>query len=634
MMDRKTIKRRARAHLKRHYVLLVMLCAISIFFGTEFTDVVSNAQTWYDTLTRQQTRLDAPGSKEPRDAMAKVIDDLIDDNIEAGNEEAAARMRAMQAESEADPMLGRSRGIFAAAVNSLSSGRLYAQIGMALHSVVHSQQWTAALMILGAAALYTLVWVFLKNVYGVILRRAFLETRTYEAFPLGHLFHLRRVRRWGRASLTMLLMSVYETLWWLTLVGGAIKHYAYFLVPFIAAENPDIKPREAIALSRLMMDGHKWECFKLDLSYMGWAILGYVTFGVAQALWTAPYRVAAYAEYYAALRTEALEKGILGAERLNDECLYAHASSDALCQRYAEIARHEAVIEEDIVELSPRRRFFARNFGIWTGSLVEKKIYSRQEGLRQQTRVGRLELNGEAYPERLNPLWRKDVNALEGRTSYLTPCTVWSLIVVFFAFCMVGWIWEVSLHLITDGSFANRGTLHGPWLPIYGSGVTMIAVLLYRLRRRPMLEAAAVMALCGAVEYLSSWYLEVTKGMRWWDYTGYFLNLNGRICGEGLAVFCVGGMAAVYLLVPLIDALVTRAKPKALVAVCLALVALFVGDMVYSHFVPNVGEGITDYKPPVIEARAKGDDTEGMQEFPPDLTLCAETSIIVIYSNM
>lgn len=175
---------------------------------------------------------------------------------------------------------------------------------------------------------------------------------------------------------------------------------------------------------------------------------------------------------------------------------------------------------------------------------------------------------------------------------------------MFFAFCLVGWLWEVSLHLITDGTFANRGALHGPWLPIYGSGVVMIAVLLYRLRTRPAWEALAVVALCGLVEYGSSWFMELTQGMRWWDYTGYFLNLNGRICGEGLAVFCAGGMTAVYLLVPLIDALVPRIKPRVLIPVCMALLALFACDFVYSQFVPNVGEGITDFKTPAVTAQA------------------------------
>ena len=90
----------------------------------------------------------------------------------------------------------------------------------------------------------------------------------------------------------------------------------------------------------------------------------------------------------------------------------------------------------------------------------------------------------------------------------------------------------------------------------------MITVLLYRFRRNPLLEGLSIIVLCGIVEYTTSLVMENTLGMRWWDYTGYFLNLNGRICGEGLAVFALGGMAAVYLLVPMLDAAVTKMKPK------------------------------------------------------------------------
>ncbi len=254
----------------------------------------------------------------------------------------------------------------------------------------------------------------------------------------------------------------------------------------------------------------------------------------------------------------------------------------------------ECVLDEDIVDLPPVKRFFAVNFGIWLGSMDEKKVFSRQMGLRQQTRVARMEMNGEAYPERVNPLWDREIAAFTGRVSYLAPCTVWSLIMTFFIFCLVGWLWEVSLGLITTGTFVNRGMLHGPWLPIYGSGVVMIATLLYRFRKKPALEAVLVVLLCGFVEYMTSYVTELSTGMRWWDYTGYFLNLNGRICGEGLAVFAVGGMAAVYFLVPLIDAAVTRVRPKIIIPVCLLLLTLFLSDVVYSHFVPNVGPGITD----------------------------------------
>ena len=607
--DMRAIKRSARGHVRRHYLLLAVLCAVSVFLGTEYTSIVSNAQTWYDVLTGQVTQLDTEGIQQSVGGSSKIIDDLIADNLEAGREAAAARMREMQSETNPNSVLGRRRGVLAALVNNLSSGHLYATLGSAMHSIVHSQQITAVIMILLSTAVYALVWIFLRNVYCAILRRAFLETRTYSAYPLSHLLHFRLVKRWRRASLTLLLQAVYEVLWGLTIVGWFIKRYAYFLTPFIVAENPDIRPREAIRLSRRMMDGHKWECFVLELSFIGWRILGYVTFGAADVLWSVPYQMASFAEYYAALRHEARKKGLSGAELLNDDQLFDVADAATLRNRYAEVARVEGIIEEDIVELSSLRRFFARSFGIWLGSFEEKKVYSCQEGLRQRTRIARMEMDGKAYPERMNPLWVRESDALAGHVNYLTPCTVWSLIAVFFSFSMVGWLWEVSLTLIVNGEFVNRGVLHGPWLPIYGGGVVMIAVLLYRFRKKPALEAVLVVLLCGVVEYLTSYFLELSRGMRWWDYTGYFLNLNGRICGEGLAVFAVGGMAAIYLLVPLIDAAVTRVKPKVLIPVCIALCVCFAGDVVYSHFSPNVGTGITDIgqeevQPSIPESKA------------------------------
>ena len=594
--NRRDAKRRARSHLKRHYMLLVVLCAVSIFLGTEFTNVVNKAQTWYDCLTGQVTRLDTEGIREEKDGNSRFLDDLIADNLEAGREEAAARIEALRSQTDPRSVLGRRRGILASLVNNINSGHLYAMLGTAIHSIVHSQQAAAAILILLSTAFYAAVWVFLRNMYRAVLRRAFLETRLYGRYPLSHLLHFRQVKRWVRTSLTLLLREVCLTLWSLTLVGGVIKHYSYFLVPFIAAENPDIRPREAITLSRRMMNGHKWEFFRMELSFIGWWILGLVTFGAVDALWTVPYEMATFSEYYAALRQEAKRRAIPGAEWLNDDCLFEKADEQTLRNRYANITRIEGVLEEDIVALPPVQRFFAKNFGIWLGGLEEKRIYTRQEGLRQQARIGWMEMNGEAYPQRMNPLWDRKAAAITGRVSYLAPCTVWSLIAVFFAFCLIGWVWEVSLHLISDGEFVNRGALHGPWLPIYGSGVTMIAVLLYRFRKKPALEAVLVVVLCGFVEYMTSFFMELSRGMRWWDYTGYYLNLNGRICGEGLAVFAVGGLAAIYFLVPIIDAAITRIRPKIVIPICVALLICFAGDLVYSHFVPNTGRDITDYE--------------------------------------
>jgi hypothetical protein len=80
-----------------------------------------------------------------------------------------------------------------------------------------------------------------------------------------------------------------------------------------------------------------------------------------------------------------------------------------------------------------------------------------------------------------------------------------------------------------------------------------------------------------------------------------------------LVVFMLGGMAAVYLLVPAIDAMTMRMKPRVLVCVCLILLACFTADLVYSFISPNKGEGITNeldmVKPAETTVVEEGTDT-------------------------
>ena len=72
------------------------------------------------------------------------------------------------------------------------------------------------------------------------------------------------------------------------------------------------------------------------------------------------------------------------------------------------------------------------------------------------------------------------------------------------------------------------------------------------------------------------------------------MNFQGRICLEGLVVFALGGCAAVYLVAPSLDYLFCKIPMKIKKIICVVLVVLFVADMAYSAFVPNIGEGITD----------------------------------------
>ena len=119
-----------------------------------------------------------------------------------------------------------------------------------------------------------------KMSYVVISRRIFLESRTYKSVGVGKFMFLMRVKRWMRVAFTMLVKDLYTILWSLTIAGAFIKPLSYMLVPYIIAENPDIKANDAITLSRRMMNGYKWKCFCYQLSFIGWNILSFISMGL------------------------------------------------------------------------------------------------------------------------------------------------------------------------------------------------------------------------------------------------------------------------------------------------------------------------------------------------------------------
>lgn len=178
---------------------------------------------------------------------------------------------------------------------------------------------------------------------------------------------------------------------------------------------------------------------------------------------------------------------------------------------------------------------------------------------------------------------------------YQKDYSITTYILFFFTFSIIGWIWEVSLHLFTEGAFINRGTMFGPWLPIYGTGGVAILALLKPIREHPWKLFLFAVVLCGIIEYSTAWYLETFKGMKWWDYSGYFLNLHGRICAEGLLVFGLGGCGFTYIIAPLLNNIYEKIPKRTTIIICAILLILFGIDGIYSHFHPNTGKGITDY---------------------------------------
>ncbi len=101
----------------------------------------------------------------------------------------------------------------------------------------------------------------------------------------------------------MFLMGLFIFLWSLLFViPGIVKAYSYRMIPYLMAEDSNLSFTEAKELSRRMMDGHKWNTFILDLSFIPWHILAVITGGIVGVLYVVPYVEYTDIELYRVLR--------------------------------------------------------------------------------------------------------------------------------------------------------------------------------------------------------------------------------------------------------------------------------------------------------------------------------------------
>lgn len=152
------------------------------------------------------------------------------------------------------------------------------------------------------SGLWFVLGIFVFGVMNIGGRRFFINNR-YGNGQLNDLFAYFKDGNYLEHVWTMFALKLQVALWSLLLVvPGIIKGYEYYMVPYIAAENPGMKKKEVFALSRQITTGHKWELFVFDLSFLGWGILSALTANILGVLYVFPYKKAAGAEVYHALR--------------------------------------------------------------------------------------------------------------------------------------------------------------------------------------------------------------------------------------------------------------------------------------------------------------------------------------------
>lgn len=508
MLRRAEFKKRAKSSFYRNWKSCVAICFIyAILVGGT---IVSFNKT-YDLDYRDNmpsiniNRIDA-------DSNSDIVNEFL--NELNGNQ------------NKNDNFFSATKGVIGTISNNVtkSGSYIFGVLNAINQALFKDRIWASVIIIIGAV-LSLIYWIFVSKVLEVGQARFFLENRKYIKTKANKLFISFKFKNTFNIIYTMFLKNLYNILWFLTGIGGVIKHYSYMMVPYILAENPNIKAKSAINLSRDMMDGYKWEMFKLDISYTFWFFLGIITANISNLFFTTPYINATRAEVYMYLRDLARTRDIKNIQKLNDKNL----DGDIVFEEYP---------------------------------VYEYKFKSFKT------------------PKWLNINYKRDYS-------------FWDIILLFFIIAIIGFLYEVILCLFTTGNLVNRGALYGPWLPIYGAGGVAMLVILKKFRKNPLTYFILSMFLCGIIEYSTSVYLEIVHHMAWWDYTGFFLNINGRVCLEGLIVFGIGGLIVTYIAAPIITNILDKINKNIKMVLSVILVIVIAFDFYASGKKPNSGEGVT-----------------------------------------
>ena len=586
-MNIKAIKTKAKQSLKKHYLIFVLICLVAGILGIAHSSSLAILNDERQPAVEQNSEVS--NNQNFNDIINSTVDGIFEEANKQyqNNEEKKDNIGFIQLE--------RKNGVLARLVNEFTTGKIYVTVYNIIRSVISSENIALALFVILVGIAYILIQILINSIYTITMKRVFMEGRIYDVIKTNRAAFLFKTKKTVKACITITLVKIYQYLWYFTIIGGIIKSFSYALVPYIVTENPDIDANKAITLSRKMMKGYKWKLFTLYLTFIGWDILDIITLGLSGIFFSNPYKEAALAEFYALVRTVAKENEVENVQLLNDTYLYEKADIELIKNEYAN------EIPEDIKDINMAqfkrkgiRGFLERNLGITLTYDEKEDLYNKTLEAKERYKSVKNILELKQYPDRLFSIKMVYTNEKLENTHYLRHYSLLSLIAIFFIICFGGWIWEVALNLVTNGTLVNRGVLHGPWLPIYGTGGVMILILLYRFRRNPALFIILTIILCGFVEYGTGTYLELTKGIKWWDYTGYFINISGRICAEGLLVFALGGVAITYVIAPIIDNLIRKADKKILKIICIILLIIFAFDLVYSGKHPNTGEGVTN----------------------------------------
>lgn len=158
--------------------------------------------------------------------------------------------------------------------------------------------------------------------------------------------------------------------------------------------------------------------------------------------------------------------------------------------------------------------------------------------------------------------------------------TICQWFLYFSIYSVLGWVCETVYCSVIQRKFVNRGFLNGPVCPVYGVGAVLVIYLLQPVAGNVPALFLTGMLVTTVLEYLTSVLLEKLFHMKWWDYSHFKLQINGRVCLLNSLMFGALSVFVMLVLHPRVQKLVEIIPAAALPWISLGIAAVFIADTV------------------------------------------------------
>lgn len=153
---------------------------------------------------------------------------------------------------------------------------------------------------------------------------------------------------------------------------------------------------------------------------------------------------------------------------------------------------------------------------------------------------------------------------------------------------LVGSFYEEIIFFVQYKEWTVRhDLLYGPFSTLYGFGLVLFLLFLKRKnKKRGVIKTFIYASLIGGVfEYFASFFLEILLGVKFWDYTGLFLNIQGRTTIPYCLAWGIMGTIVVKIIYPFVSKWIEKIPRKVGNIVYVLLLFFFLINMILSYTV-------------------------------------------------